>query len=136
MPLENCQGFRISEVSDVTLGDWFRAVRTIGHAAASNAHTKGFHKARLAHDKGLEDISDMIAAALIASEVGELVDAMRDARESIKIPGFLGIEEEAADIIIRVLEWGASRGLDLGPAVIAKMTYNAGRPALHGGKKL
>ena len=43
--------------------------------------------------------------------------------------------EEAADIIIRVLDMCGKLGIDIGRAILAKMRYNEGRPMMHGGKK-
>lgn len=70
--------------------------------------------------------------ALITSEVGEAVDALRKPGPSEHVPDFSCEEEEVADILIRLLDYAGYRGLRLGPAVVAKMSYNATRPAKHG----
>jgi len=44
-------------------------------------------------------------------------------------------EEEMADVIIRVLQFSAYKGIDLDAHVKAKMRYNAERPFKHGNKK-
>lgn len=91
------------------------------------------------------------AMALIHAEVSEAVEAMRDP-DSIerctkcngansyckkcngtgKALGGSRVTEELADVIIRVLDLCAAHGLDIGPAVIQKMAYNATRPHKHG----
>lgn len=47
-----------------------------------------------------------------------------------------GIPSELADVVIRLLNLCAMRGIDIEAAVEDKMAYNATRPARHGGKKL
>lgn len=78
--------------------------------------------------------NDGESIALIHSELSEWLEALRrpSAQESAKIPGFSEAEEEAADVIIRVLDYAAGRGLRLGEAVIAKYNYNLSRPIKHG----
>lgn len=44
-------------------------------------------------------------------------------------------EEEAADILIRLLDLCEKRGIDLARVTLAKMSYNDSRPYMHGGKK-
>lgn len=46
-----------------------------------------------------------------------------------------GIEEELADVIIRIMDFGVARKLDIGGAIIAKMKFNSTREHKHGGKK-
>jgi NTP pyrophosphatase (non-canonical NTP hydrolase) len=71
--------------------------------------------------------------ALIHSELSELLEAMRAGDPySEKVPGYLAAEEEAADVIIRLLDLARAREWRLLPAVLAKMAYNATRPRRHG----
>lgn len=80
------------------------------------------------------ELSFARALLLIHSEVSEIVEADRkdpDAASS-KIDGFKAIEEELADVQIRVLDFAAARGLRLGPAVEAKHEFNGTRPRKHG----
>jgi NTP pyrophosphatase (non-canonical NTP hydrolase) len=74
--------------------------------------------------------------ALIHSEVSELLEAYRGdhSKPSEHIPDFTAIEEEQADIIIRVLDMSAARQTRLGEAIVAKLIYNQTRPHKHGGK--
>lgn len=70
---------------------------------------------------------------LICSEAFEMFEDMRAGKvQSEKIPKFTAQEEEAADIIIRVLESSAYRGWRIGEAVKAKHEYNLTRPHKHG----
>ncbi len=69
---------------------------------------------------------------LIGSEIGELTEAVRKPGPAAKIPGFTLEEEEAADAVIRLLDYAGWRKLRLGAAIVAKMAYNEGRPYLHG----
>jgi hypothetical protein len=50
------------------------------------------------------------------------------------IPEFSGIEEELADIIIRVCNYAYAKKFRLGSAILAKMDYNGNREYKHGGK--
>ena len=71
--------------------------------------------------------------ALMHSELSETLEAIRDDNpESEKIPGFSMVEEELADLIIRVLDYAHWKSLDLDRAIIAKLNYNAQRPYKHG----
>ncbi len=71
---------------------------------------------------------------LIISEIGEACEGDRKDLASEKLPGFSNAEEEYADAIIRLMDMAAGMKLRIGEAVVAKMKYNAGRPAMHGGK--
>lgn len=70
--------------------------------------------------------------ALIHSEASEMLEANRKSLTSAHIAGFTGEEEEAADILIRLLDLAAHRGWRLGEAYAAKMKMNLTRPAMHG----
>lgn len=65
---------------------------------------------------------------LIVTEVAEMMEAFRDS------PAQPSAEEalEAADTLIRLLDYCGARGIDLGAAYVTKMTKNAERPRLHG----
>jgi NTP pyrophosphatase (non-canonical NTP hydrolase) len=73
--------------------------------------------------------------ALMHSELSEALEAMRHGNPpSEKIPEFTGVEEELADVIIRIMDYSYSRGLRVSQAVVAKIAFNATRPIRHGGK--
>jgi len=70
--------------------------------------------------------------------ISEIIEAFEDERkgitESAKLPGFSAIEEEMADIVLRVLSASAVRGWRIGAAMRAKHAYNLTRPYKHGKK--
>ena len=70
---------------------------------------------------------------LIASELGELIDALRKPKVSEKIPPFSEVEEELADAVIRILDFAGFMGIDLQSVVAAKLEMNRSRERLHGG---
>lgn len=93
---------------------------------------KGFYE-----DWNGSDIQHHLARlALITSEVGEAIEALRAGNLGVlpceKEPSITAIEEELADIIIRVLDYAGLRNLDIGRAVITKLAVNAERPHKHG----
>ncbi len=72
---------------------------------------------------------------LMVTELAEAMEAYRAGNpESDKIPGYSKLEEELADVIIRLLDFAAGFDLDIAGAVAAKMAYNETRPYRHGGK--
>ena len=50
------------------------------------------------------------------------------------IPNFSSLEEEMADLVIRVLDFAEDQKLDLGGAIIEKMKFNETREYKHGKK--
>lgn len=63
--------------------------------------------------------------ALIHSELSEALEAHR--KNDME-----NLEEELADVIIRVADLCGYLGIDLEVAIAAKMAYNKQRPRLHG----
>lgn len=92
-----------------------------------NAKKKGWHDF---------EIPFAIHIANLHGEVSEAWEWYREGdRASDHIPEFSGIEEEFADIIIRLFDVAEDKGLDVIGALFAKMRFNEGRPYRRGGKK-
>lgn len=74
--------------------------------------------------------------ALMHSELSEGLEAMRHGNPpSDHIPEFTGVEEEYADVIIRIMDHAKARGHRVAEAIFAKMDFNNTREHKHGGKK-
>jgi NTP pyrophosphatase (non-canonical NTP hydrolase) len=65
--------------------------------------------------------------ALIHSELSEALEAGRKDLVSDHLPDFSGVEEELADVLIRVFDLAGALGIRLGAALIAKLEYNRTR---------
>lgn len=73
--------------------------------------------------------------ALIHSEISELLEEERvHDSQSEKIPNHTKREEEAADALIRLLDYCHAYNLKLGHAAIAKAIFNTTRPHMHNKK--
>lgn len=114
----------------------------IAEAAHNNAKKKGFWETpkSLPEDIALmhEELSEMLGwhrrklPDIIDDKVLVQHDGSGAFYRSDHIPDFSGIEEEAADVIIRLMDNAKYRGWRLPEAVLAKMLYNASRPYKHG----
>lgn len=72
---------------------------------------------------------------LMHSELSEALEGYRHGNpKSDKIPEFSSMEEEFADVVIRMMDFAAHYGLDVAGAIEAKMKYNESRPFRHGNK--
>jgi NTP pyrophosphatase (non-canonical NTP hydrolase) len=75
--------------------------------------------------------------ALCHSELSEALEWARNGTllHSDHIPDFLGIEEELADVVIRIMDYAEKEHLRVAEAIIAKNEFNKNRGHKHGGKK-
>jgi NTP pyrophosphatase (non-canonical NTP hydrolase) len=89
------------------------------------------HAVLLARENTPRTLAEQIA--LQHSELSEVLEADRYGNPvSQKVPELSQIEEEYADLLIRVFDTAEKHTLRLGPAVLAKMAFNRTRPARHG----
>lgn len=96
---------------------------------------KEVHKIAVDHGWWETERNDGEMIALMHSELSEALENIRNGEPtSDHIPDFKGIEEEFADVIIRILDTCERRGYRIGEAILAKMEYNRGRPYKHGRK--
>lgn len=90
-------------------------------------------------DHGFEEDADFNFGeklALIHAELSEALEYYRKGNgPSDHIPEFLGVEEEFADAVIRLMNIAERMKLRVPEAIIAKQKFNAARPYKHGGKK-
>jgi NTP pyrophosphatase (non-canonical NTP hydrolase) len=78
---------------------------------------------------------DGMLIALIHAELSEGLEALRHGNgPSNHIPEFLGIEEEFADVIIRIMDMSEKYKFRIAEAIIAKIEFNKTREKMHGGK--
>jgi NTP pyrophosphatase (non-canonical NTP hydrolase) len=93
------------------------------------------HELAVAKDWWMMPRHPLELLCLVHSEVSEVCEAMRRHNPpSEHLPGFSAAEEELADVLIRCLDMAKAHRWRIGEAVLAKMRYNATRPARHGGK--
>lgn len=83
--------------------------------------------------------------SLFHTEISEAYEDFRNHRKNdeiyyeaidgTKLPKPCGIPIEMADLVIRVLHFCETYGIDLNQMIALKMAYNETRPHRHGGKK-
>lgn len=117
---------------------FIEAMKDFVHASHQNSADKGFWS-------GIVNDNIPTKIALMHSELSEMLEAFRkdnppcDKECFIAVNGeprrLSGIEEEAADLAIRLADFCGRLNIDLGKVILAKMAYNATRSHMHGGKK-
>ena len=112
---------------DPVLKDTFRITFDMAQKTAhENAAKKGWWE----DDKG-----DAVAIANMHGELSEAWEWIGKGNpDSDHIPEFSGVEEEFADLIIRIMDTAEKRGYRVAEAIIAKMEFNKTRSHRHGGK--
>jgi NTP pyrophosphatase (non-canonical NTP hydrolase) len=121
-------------------------IKAVSNRIHENAKAKGFF------DEGdKKNIGEMLM--LIVTEVSEAMEADRNGHFYDKEVDFVThnqgdffesvfeghckntFEDEMADIVIRVMDMCAFKGIDLEWHILQKIRYNETRPHKHGGKK-
>ena len=128
-----------------------KAIQEIAFACWEQSEKSGFHvvylhpdvvtrEARSYYSHPFRQVPDKLV--LIASEVGEAVDAIRKPEWEIDKTYYTdgakpeGLGSELADIVIRVFDLAQMVGIDIAEQISLKMSYNAKRSYRHGGKLL
>lgn len=114
----------------------------------ANARAKGFYEEAPSVERRVVLIHAELSEAIEADRVGKYCMAeIRDVDDYLKNEPDHGIkadyerhikgtvEEEMADVIIRVLDWAAYNDVDIDAHVRLKMKYNTIREYKHGNKK-
>lgn len=93
------------------------------------------HENAVAHGWWNGERNEAELIALMHSELSEALEGLRHGNPpSDHIPEFSSVEEEYADVIIRIMDHAAAKGYNVAEAIVAKHEFNKGRAYMHGGK--
>jgi hypothetical protein len=106
---------------------WARELATRINSAAGEIHRDNakFYKDLTTGQPIDRNPGEMLC--LIHSEVSEMLEGVRKGLPDSHLPDRTAEEVEAADVLIRLLDYCCFRRLDIGGAMLAKLEYNATR---------
>jgi NTP pyrophosphatase (non-canonical NTP hydrolase) len=120
------QPFLFLEVFRMKSTDFINSFNAIANEIHKTAVEKGWWE---------EERNNGEIIALMHSELSEGLEALRKDLMSDHIPNYKGIEEELADVIIRIMDMAPARNWRIAEALIEKIEFNKSREYKHGGKK-